>query len=312
MKYLALLGAPALVRTQTILGPTAVSIMQSSAELIAALDAQADECIVLDPSLLTPSDAKKIAVRAAKYPVSIVAYASLTNEAMEACVILARQTNARFVFRGSANERAALARTLIIAPEVELGDALVARLSAHISALPREMNETVTRMLRTGVGPTSSEGLASESALARRSVDRWLTRAGFRSGHLLIGASRIVLGYRAITSSRIPLKQIAAMLGYTSQRTMDSPLQSLLGVRSSRLRRFPLSANVAAAIASERLVDAERRTVERDHVDVHRDSDERDTSDETSHAPLCLSLAARGRGANTARAVPATMQKSRQ
>lgn len=221
MTYLALLGAPALARTQLILGATAVSVIQSSAELIAALDAQADQCIVLDPSLLTPADAKRIAERAAKCPVSIVAYASLTNEAMEACVILARQTDTRFVFRGSVNERAALARCLIITPEVQLGEALVARLSAHISALPREMSETVTRMLRTGVGPTSCAGLASESALARRSTDRWLTRVGFTSGHLLIGASRIVLGYRAITASRIPLKQIAAMLGYASQRGMD-------------------------------------------------------------------------------------------
>lgn len=118
-----------------------------------------------------------------------------------------------------------------------------------------------------------STTLATQSGLTRRSSDRWLVRAGFKSGRLLIGASKLVAGYQAITASSVPLNQVAAMLGYKSQRTMDSQFGSLLGVRSSALRDCPLTVTAAAAIISVQLVIRDECLSERNRSDDSSDSD---------------------------------------
>ena len=247
MKYVALLGTSDLTRARIALDSHAVMIaVLSPAELIQRLNAVADECILLDPSLLTETDAAIIAAYSKKRLLSIVAYASLTMEALEASVILARHTATQFVFKGAANERFALARALTVAPDTRLGTAMVSRLSSQIDALPRDLRDTVVTMLQTGLGPATSDDLASQSAVARRSLRRWLSRAGFASARLLIAASKLVAGYQAITSSSVSLARIAAMLGYPAQRRMDSQLISLLGISSSRLRCFPITVDVAA------------------------------------------------------------------
>lgn len=106
----------------------------------------------MDPlgSIITNNGrAESVAAYSAKYARPIVAYSSLTTEASEACVILARKTMTQFVFEGAVRERATLVRTLAITPNIQLGMELVSRLSHHIFILPYEMRDVVSRMLHT-------------------------------------------------------------------------------------------------------------------------------------------------------------------
>jgi AraC-like DNA-binding protein len=176
-------------------------------------------------------------------------------------VILAQRTAARFVFRGTPNERSALERALVLTPDSTLGTALLAALDSNIKRLPSGLRDRLVSLVRAGDGPYSPDALAAATALARRSLDRYLTDAGLASAHKIIVAARVTSAYRAITTSRTPLGHIAAMLGYKSQRTMDAQLMALLDTTSSRLRAGPLPVTEAVNRLTQRLIlrDTQRR-----------------------------------------------------
>jgi AraC-like DNA-binding protein len=238
-----------------------VDVLMDVRELLVELASPRDECLILDPALFTPAVAETIAANLTEFPRAVVAFSSVTTSALESSVILAQRTAARFVFRGTPNERSALERALVLTPDSTLGTALLAALDSNIKRLPSVLRDRLVSLVRAGDGPYSPDALAAATALARRSLDRYLTDAGLASAHKIIVAARVTSAYRAITTSRTPLGHIAAMLGYKSQRTMDAQLMALLDTTSSRLRAGPLPVTEAVNRLTQRLIlrDTQRR-----------------------------------------------------
>jgi hypothetical protein len=216
----------------------------SASELADHLGGDGDVCLVIDPSLLSAAGAQDLARHCAMHPVATVAYGSITHQALESTVILAQQTLAQFVFHGTPNERSALSRALLLAPDPTIGLRLVDALAPNIRQLPDVLADNVVAMLRGATGASSPEELAAQSAFARRTMDRWIGRVGFRSARLLAAAARVARVYRAVVASDVPLKRLAAMVGYRSQRTLDQQLEVLAGSLSSTLRQNPLAVPV--------------------------------------------------------------------
>lgn len=222
-------------------GHGVITAAGSAAELAEHFGGDGDVCLVLDPSLLSVASAEELAERCAMHPVATVAYGSISHQALESTVILAQRTAAQFVFHGTPNERSALARALLLAPDPAIGARLVDALAPQIRLLPEVLAENVLTMLRSASGASSPEELATQSAFARRTMDRWIARAGFTSARLLAAAARVVRVYRAVVASEVPLKRLAAMVGYRSQRTLDQQLEVLAGATSTSLRKMPLA-----------------------------------------------------------------------
>lgn len=200
IKCVALLRPAELKDARAALGRHgALTEVKSAAELLGRLANSNDERIVLDPSLLTAADAKSITAYSTELQLPIVVYASLIPCSLEVAVVLARANAASFVFRGDLTDRFDLSHALIIAPSMQLGSEIVARLSEQLAVLPRDMHDTISTMLLTGVGPLTPDDLATQCHVARRSLDRWLSRAGFVSARLIVSASRIVAGYQSIS-----------------------------------------------------------------------------------------------------------------
>ncbi|HEY5086575.1 MAG TPA: hypothetical protein VII66_04365 [Gemmatimonadaceae bacterium] len=254
LRYAAFLAAQALARVHAVLGEYGdVDSLSDVRQLLTELASPRAGCIVLDPALVTPAVAETIAVSVAKIPRAIVAFSSVTTAALESGVILAQRTPACFVFRGTPNERSALERALLLTPGSDLGAGLLKLLEPNMERLPSGLRERLISMFRSSDGPHSPDGLAAACSLARRSLDRSLFDAGLVSARLIIEGPRIVCGYRAITTSRIPFKHVATMLGYTAPRTLDAQLRRLLGTTSGSLRLHPLSCDEAASRLAQRL-----------------------------------------------------------
>lgn len=236
-----------------------LSILPDSRRLLAELATPAADCLILDPALLTPSVAETTAALLAEYPRDVVAFSSVTTAALQSAVILAQRTSARFVFRGTPNERSALERALLLTPYAELSALVLALIEPQMNHLPAVIRDRVAAMFRDGDGPHSPDALAAATALTRRSVDRCLADAGFVSARRLVEAARTTSGYRAITTPGIPLVRIAEMLGYNAKRTMDAQLNVLLDTNSGALRARPLSCAEAASRLARSLTDAAYR-----------------------------------------------------
>jgi len=228
-------------------------------QLLTALDFPNDDCLVLDPALVTPDIAQSIAASFAQFPRPVVAFSSVSTAALESSVILAQRTPARFVFRGTVNERSALERAIVLTPDAEFCAAVLARLEANLNLLPPAIRERLVAMFRTGDGPHSPDALSAAVALPRRSMDRYIADAGFVSTRKMVEATHLTSAYRAITRSRIPFTTIASLLGYKSQRTMDAQFTLLLDTTSGKLRTRPLKVAEAADTLALRMTERKPR-----------------------------------------------------
>jgi hypothetical protein len=224
------------------------------ADLGALMRSQIDTCVIVDPVLLSAEEARSLATSATSLLRPIVVYTTLTPEAIPSAVILASQTKAQFVFQGTPDERSALVHALLTIPAPEFGSALITAISPQLWRLPPRLRSVATAMLRTGLYPPDSVGLALTSGLPRRTMDRAVINAGFRSTRLLIAAAKLIRTYRAITDSNSSLRRIAIATGYASQRTLDQQCSKLLGTNCATLRRIPLSIPSAVDILVSRLV----------------------------------------------------------
>jgi len=238
-----------------------IDVLMDVRALLVELVSPRDECLVLDPALITPAIAQSVAANATEFPRAIVAYSSVTTEALESSVILAQHTPARFVFRGTPNERAALEQALFLTPDSTLGTELMGLLESNLDRLPSGLRDRLTMMIRNGNGPNTPDAFAAAGAVARRSLDRNLAEAGFVSARRVIEGIRLTSAYRAITTSRTSFGHIAMMLGYRSQRTLDAQLVLMLGLTASKLRADPLSCAEAARRLTLRLTTRDGATI---------------------------------------------------
>lgn len=256
LRYIVFLAPQAMGCVYSALeGYGAVDSMPDVQRLIAALALPHDDCVVLDPALLTADNAQAIVANLAQFPRPVVAFSSVSTAALDSIVILAQRTPARFLFRGIANERSALARALLLPPDAELCAALLSRIDAHMELLPPAIRERVLSMFRVGDGPHSPDALSAAVSLTRRSVDRHLADAGFVSARRLVEAAHLTSAYRAITRSHIPFHAIASLLGYKTPRTMDAQFTLLLDTTSGKLRARPLHVAEAADVLALRLTE---------------------------------------------------------
>lgn len=255
MQFLTFVSLSALRRVVAAATPLGeVVAVASLAELEARMRSQAESCVIVDPALLSVADADAFAKVAVELPKAVIAYTSLTPSAMQSVVILALRTGPQFVYQGTPDERSALVRALLAVPGPEFGGALIIALSPRLAYLTPPLREVVVAMLRTGSGSLHAVGLASRSGVPRRTMDRSVVSAGFKSTRVLIAAAKIVRSYRAITTTRTSFKRIGAALGYASQRTLDQQCQLVLGQSSATLRRTPLPIHEAVAILVSRIV----------------------------------------------------------
>lgn len=247
MRYAVLLSPQAIARVHAVLADNGtIDVLLDTRALLAELVSPRDEGIILDPALLSTSVAETLASSIAEYPRALIAYSSVTTAALESAVILAQRTSARFVFRGTPNERSALEQAVLLLPDINLGNELLVLLEPNLELLPPGLRRRLTTMFRNGDGPFTPDSLAAATAVARRSLDRNLSVAGLTTARLLIESVRVASAFRAITTSRTPLGHIAMVLGYKSKRTLDTQLRLLLDTTSSKLRSEPLASSEAA------------------------------------------------------------------
>jgi len=259
VRYVTLLGPPSIAMVKSTLGGVGTTCaVRTLSELIRKLKEPQESCVILDPALLSSVAAEEVAKNTAQLPCHLVLYASITPRSLEASVILARKTNAQFVFSGAPDEKQALARALL-PPDVETGVHLLAALHSQVELLPQPLRNTVSTLLTTGTGPLTPNALARQSTLSRRTMDRQLAQAGFASSRLLIASAHIFRVLPAITCSTVPFRRVAIMLGYSTQRSLNRQLYALFNCTSSQLRSAPILPSVAASLAAQKLTSSSNR-----------------------------------------------------
>ena len=168
-------------------------------------------------------------VLAASPPRALVGYVSVTATSIRAVHALSKLGAVEVVIRGVDDASSVLAAAMHRAVTTHSGNRLVIALGPSLAMLPPGVTEALALMLRSPDRLRSVSDLAIAAKTTRRSLDRWLARAGLAPARTLLACARANAAFHLLTAGRLGSSQAAALVGYTSARSLTRELHALVG-----------------------------------------------------------------------------------
>jgi AraC-like DNA-binding protein len=183
----------------------------------------------------------------------VVAYVAVTACAMRSVLALVRLGVSEIVIRGvddSADALAAAVRRVVAASASTI---LVSSVSTPLHSLPVPVAAAIQMAFHHPERLRTVTDLAAAARTTRRSLDRWLARAGLSPARTVLSCARVNAAFHLLASGRIRVAQAATLLGYASSRSLTRELYAITGYRASAIQK-ELSYDALTAVIARRLV----------------------------------------------------------
>lgn len=192
------------------------------------------ECdvIVVDPCTgVERSGCERVLqLAAARAPVTpVVGYVSVTASAIHAVQSLVRSCGAEIVVRGVDDAAERLFQTLQRALAGSGAEPLILAIGPPFALLPADIAEALAFLFRRPDKLRSVDDLATAAGTTRRTLDRWLARAGLSSARTLLACARVSAAFHLITTGNVRCSGVATLLGYASSRALTREIRWLTG-----------------------------------------------------------------------------------
>jgi methylphosphotriester-DNA--protein-cysteine methyltransferase len=186
-------------------------------------------------------------------PPAIVGYVSVTATSIRAVQALSRLGALEIVIRGVDDAPSALATALRRAITAHSANQLAASLGPSLAMLPPGVTEALQLMLRSPDRLRSVADLVIAAKTTRRSLDRWLARAGLAPARTLLACARANAAFHLLSAGRVGRSQAATLAGYSSARSLSRELHAIVGCSPSAIVEG-LTPDAFTAALSRRLV----------------------------------------------------------
>lgn len=235
------------------------------AELSSLFRGRRVDVAVLEPNPMAPSELAPLLQLLADHPaVPVVIYTSVTPAAMRVTVELARRGVHRVIFRGIDDAPTRFRALMQDLAHAGWQSSLWPWVEERVTRTPAPLERAARELFRAPHQFADVADLAEAAGLTRRTVERWLTRAGIASPKLLVVSARVERAHHLLRSSSVDIPTVAAQLGYASPRLFARQVALLTGCPPSALRYAvtgpELLAHLIAALASTGR-DADEATV---------------------------------------------------
>jgi AraC-like DNA-binding protein len=216
-----------------------VTLARSWSELAETLRRHPADVVILEP---TPVDAEELDVLlrllADFRATPAVVYTSITPEAMRVTVELGRQGVHHVVFRGIDDAPARLRALLEDLTDRTPISAVWPWVSEQLLDVPPALHRAIDQLFRAPERFRDVSELTAAAGLARRTVERWVTRAGLSSARSLVVAARVERAAHLIRHSSVDAAAVARQLGYPSARLMARQIRIVTNHAPLALRRL--------------------------------------------------------------------------
>jgi AraC-like DNA-binding protein len=193
---------------------------------------------------------ERVLVVGSAFPV--VGYLSVSAAGLRATQALARLGASEIVIRGVDDSTEAIAAS--VSRVVAASDArrVVSGFAPRLASLPSGIGTAVQMAFSRPDRLRSVGDLALAARTTRRSLDRWLARAGLPSARTLLSCARANAAYHLLAGGRVRASEAACLVGYTSPRSLSRELQAIAGQPASAIP-LRLSRDAFAAAIERRL-----------------------------------------------------------
>ena len=186
-------------------------------------------------------------------PVPVVGYVSVTACAMRAVQRLVQLGATEIAIRGVDDSIDALATTVRRAVATCTSSRVVTAVGPPWHALPVPVATAIQMAFHRPDQLRSVTDLATAARTTRRSLDRWLARAGLSPARTVLSCARVNAAFHLLTSGNVRVADAALQVGYASSRSLTRELFAITGHPASAIPAR-LSRDVFAAAITRRLV----------------------------------------------------------
>jgi len=184
--------------------------------------------------------------------IPVIGYVSVTASAIRVVQALVRSGAPEIVIRGVDDSLDALAGVIHRAvAKCGWGD-LANALDPPLRALPLPIGAAIQTAFTHPKQVRSVSDLAAAARMTRRSLDRWLARAGLSPARTLLSCARVNAAFHLLAGGSVRVGEAALLVGCSSPRSLTRELSAITGRPASEATR--VSRDAFAATICRRLV----------------------------------------------------------
>jgi AraC-like DNA-binding protein len=207
-------------------------------ELAGEVRSKSADLIVADPRAEGTVRLEELRIVIRAFPsLPVVIYTILAPETLGATVELAKLGVRHVVLRNFDDEPRRFRDLLERQPAYVMSDAILASLARPLGMVPAELARAIERLFRVPQQFKGVNDLANAAGMNRRSLDRWLERAGLASARMMVLGARLLRAYFYMQDPGRSLDEIVERLGYGSSRLFARQVRAATGLTPTALRQ---------------------------------------------------------------------------
>jgi AraC-like DNA-binding protein len=250
MRILAFLSDDARRDCKAACGRDQVVTYSSDATAAAvALRKRVFDAVVLDPDLLAQPDFDLLVAAVGDTATPLVLHASLSSATARRVVQLAERSTFELVFHG-VEDVPLIAHKLDHLVNPSIPALMLNRAASRLRPMPEALQIAAVSLFGNGTLPRWVKGLADATGMGRRSVDRWMYRAGINGAATLLDTARMARVWEPLVEEKRSISEIAETYGYGRVRLLMSHTLRLVDATPDELGR-----NVSRAQFAQRLAE---------------------------------------------------------
>ena len=231
MRIIAVLSQDSLQSLQRSMGPSDTLMRASGAlALTRMINARTADAVVIDPTVVGAVEwaRARLVLQSARIPVLI--YTSLDRASIQRVLSASAIGPHEVLFRHIDDDAAAMRRRLETLGRPAPPSRLLSMLAGRIERLPAVLQSATVPLFCSGPVPRWADVLARHANVPRRSVDRWMRRAGLAGTAALLDAARLARVWVPLVDGHDPQVDVAVHGGYRRVQMLAGHARRIVGV----------------------------------------------------------------------------------
>jgi hypothetical protein len=231
MKVLALLAHDSRQAVERALGSAhTVKAVRDVRSIVKALYSRKFQALVLDPVLLDERQLDALSPMLESAAVPVVLYADLSAALAKSVIRIAERGTYELILRGREEDPGLLLRKLQMLVEHSAPALLLSRVASHLAAFPPALQTLAVGLYARGSLPRWVRDVANDTGYGRRTIDRWMVRAGLRGTATLLDTARLAHVWEPLVERRLSPRAAGTLCGYANPRMLNAHANRLVGV----------------------------------------------------------------------------------
>lgn len=206
----------------------------SGAAVVLAVRRRKCDLLVVDPALFSDGEYRQFLHALSLSPLPLLVLASLEPATARRIVSAAALAAVEVIVHGAEGGQTLLAQKMKALWESSVPATVFRMAAPRFEHFPERLQAASVELFAGGPLPRWVPELARASGLPRRTLDRWMERAGLAGASMLLDTARLARAWRPLVDLKRPAAEVSAACGYAGPRSFVSHALRIVGVSPSQ------------------------------------------------------------------------------